>query len=234
MSTMTSPAPAQIETRESTRLHRVLSMGGAAFTAIVIAQNLIRGASAPQNDAPITDVLEHYRDDTGIAVLLTAMFVLGGACLTGFVAELTRRLWRRGSEVWTTVGLIGAIGVIGTFSLVVAAEAALVGAAGRENPDLGTIDALWLTHNAVFSILGLALAMALLGLGRAGAAAGLTPAFFRWLAPVGATALCIGAAGAPVEADGTAMAAMLPALIGFLVWLALLVSTSVRMVRRAD
>jgi hypothetical protein len=234
MSTITTPAPAQTEVREGTRPHRVLALGGAAFTAIVIAQNLIRGASAPQNNAPVTDVLEHYRDDTGIALLLTAMFVVGGVCLTGFVAELTRRLWRRGSEVWTTVGLIGAVGVIGAFSLVVAAEAALVGAAGREAPDLGTIDALWLTHNAVFAILGLSLAMALLGLGRAAAAGGLAPAFFRWLAPVGAAALCVGAAGAPVEVDGSVMATMLPSLAGFVVWLAFLVCTSLRMVRSAD
>ena len=71
-------------------------------------------------------------------------------------------------------------------------------------------------------------------MGRAASAAGIAPAFFRWLAPVGAAALCIGAAGAPVEADGSVMAAMAPALFGFAVWLVFLVTTSVRMVRSSD
>lgn len=235
---MSSPTTTRVQAGadapDRTRLHRILSLGGAAFATIVILQNLIRGSSAPLNDAAVADVFEHYRDATGLTVLLTVMFVVGGVCLTGFVAELTRRLWRRSTDVWTTIGLMGAIGVIGTFSLVVATEGALVGAAGREQPDLGTIDALWLFHNAVFAVLGLALAMALLGLGRAAAAAGLTPGFFRWLAPAGATALCIGAAGAPVLADGSVMVPMALTFVGFMTWLTFLGFTSVRMFRSVD
>ena len=229
--TLTSPVPTAADTTSGRGLRRVLSAAGAGFALIVIAQNVLRGAGAPRNDASVGDVLAHYRDDTGMAVVLTTMFVIAGLSLAGFVAELVRRLLRRGTDAWTVIGAIGTVGVMIMFAMVVAMEAALVGAAGREAPDLGTIDALWLTHNAVFAVLGLSLGTALLGLGRAASAAGLAPAFFRWLAPAGAAALCVGAAGAPVVADGSVMAAMAPALAGFVVWLVFLLTTSFRMVR---
>lgn len=234
MSTVTSPDRTAARTTTSPRLQRGLSAAGIGFAVIVIAQNLLRGSAAPMNDAPVTDVLAHYRDESGLALLLTAMFVVSGLCLAGFVAELVRRLVRRGTDAWTLIGAIGGIGVIGMFSIVVASEAALVGAAGREKPDLATIDALWLTHNAVFAVLGLALATALLGLGLAASAAGIAPPFFRWLAPLGAAGLCCGAAAAPVVADGSVVAGMAPSLAGFVVWLVFLVTTGSRMVRSTD
>jgi hypothetical protein len=235
MSTTTTIHPSTSASRAvpSRRLQRVLASGGAVFTVVVIIQNVLRGMAAPANDAAASEVLAHYRDDTAMALVLTAMFVVSGLCIAGFVAELLRRLVRRGADPWTFVGAIGAVGVIAMFSVVVAAEAALVGAAGRADPSLATVDALWLTHNAVFAVLGLSLGTALLGLARAGVAAGLTPAFFRWLAPVGAGGLCLGAAAAPVLADGSVMAAMAPSLLGFVTWLAFLVSTSRRMVRQS-
>jgi hypothetical protein len=231
--TTTSPAPVAAVASVSRGTHRLMAAGGAAFATIVAAQNVIRGAGAPLNDASVTDVLEHYRDATGLTLLLTAMFVVGGFCLAGFVAEIGRRLFRRGAGLWASVGVIGAVGVIVTFSLVVGIESALVGAAGREHPDLGTIDALWLTHNAVFSILDLVLAVALLGLARAAVTTGIAPGLFRWLAPLGAAGLAFAAAATPVIADGSAMAAQGPALAGFVIWLLFLFTTSVRMIRES-
>lgn len=229
----TIPAATQVP-QTGPRLHRVLAAGGASFALVVIVQNMLRGASAPMNDAAVTTVLDYYSDHSGLALVLSATFVASGLCLAGFVAEVWRRLGAGGGNVWASIGVIGAVGVMGMFSMVVAMEAALVGAAGRETPDLGTIDALWLAHNAVFAVLGLALATALLGLGRACAAAGLVPTFFRWLAPVGAALLSIGTVAAPVLSDGSAMPAMLPSLLGFPVWLLLLICASVRMVRQTD
>jgi hypothetical protein len=213
-------------------LHRLLSAGGAGFALLVLVQNLIRGASAPANDATLTAVTTYYRENIELAMFAAASFVVAALILVGFLAEVGRRLVARGAGVWAYVGMIGATAVISLFSLVIAADAALVGAAGRATPNPATIDALWLMHNGVFAVLGLALATALLGLGRACAAAGLTPSFFRWLAPVGAALLCVETAAAPVLADGRAMPAMLPSLLGFLVWLVFLASTSVTMLKR--
>jgi hypothetical protein len=224
----------QAPTQPSFRLPRVMAAGGTLFVLIVVAQNLLRGATAPTNDASPAAVLEHYSNDVGMAVLLSSLFVIGGISLFGFLAAVARRVFAAGFSLWGAVGLLGATLVAALFSTVVALEAALVGAAGRDNPDLGTVDALWLAHNAVFAVLGLGLGGALLGLGRACAEEGLTPGFFRWLAPAGAVLLCLGAMPTPVIADGSVMPARVPTMLGFVVWLGFMVCTSVTMVRQAD
>ena len=61
------------------------------------------------------------------------------------------------------------------------------------------VEALWALHNSVFSLLDLSIAMALLGLSRAGIAAGITPKVFRRLAPVGAAMLVVGTLAGPVD-----------------------------------
>lgn len=73
--------------------------------------------------------------------------------------------------------------------------------------------------------------MALLGLSRAGVAAGLTPRAFERVAPVGAGLLLAGAITGPSIAAGDAMAVFALSFIGFAVWLGFLVSTGLRLVR---
>ena len=96
---------------------------------------------------------------------------------------------------------------------------------------IGAIQALWALHNSVFTVLYVFLAIALVGLSRAGVAAGLTPRAFAVAAPVGAALLAIGAAAGPYIANGEAMPAFGVAGLGFLTWLAFLVTTGLRLVR---
>ena len=80
-------------------------------------------------------------------------------------------------------------------------------------------------------MLYLSLAIALLGLSRAGVAAGLTPRAFERLAPIGAALLAVGAIAGPAIVAGDAMPVFGLAGLGFVVWLAFLVSTGLRLVR---
>ncbi len=57
------------------------------------------------------------------------------------------------------------------------------------------MSALWALHNSVFTVLLLFIGIALLGLGRAGVAAGITPRAFAWLAPLGTGLLAVACAG---------------------------------------
>ena len=119
------------------------------------------------------------------------------------------------------------------FGIMVASEQALSVVAAGDRPDLGTIEALWTFHNSVFTVLFLSLAIALLGLARAGVAAGLTPRAFDRIAPAGAGLLAVGAMAGPWIAAGDAMPVAGLAFLGFAVWLAFLVSTGLRLVRSA-
>ena len=213
---------------------RAAGWGALTFAIVVIAQNVIRGASAPGNDASAAKVLSHYSGDEATSILLAATYVLSGIGLAVFIGGITRRLLATSRSGWAITGLLGAIGIFTVFALVVAAEQALTVAAHMDRPDLGAMQALWALHNSIFSVLDLSIALALLGLSRAAVAAGLTPKAFNWLAPVGASLLLIGTIGGPLVAEGRVTALFGAAGVGFVIWLAFLVVTGVRLVRAAE
>ena len=162
---------------------RAAGWGALTFAIVVIAQNVIRGASAPGNDASAAKVLSHYSGDEATSILLAATYVLSGIGLAVFIGGITRRLLATSRSGWAITGLVGAIGIFTVFALVVAAEQALTVAAHMDRPDLGAMQALWALHNSIFSVLDLSIALALLGLSRAAVAAGLNPKAFNRLAP---------------------------------------------------
>jgi hypothetical protein len=210
---------------------RLAGLGALAFVGIVVLQNILRGSSAPANGASGDEVLAYYAGHRTITFVLVATFVLSGAGLAAFLGGTMRRLLAGGRPAWAITGCIGAIGVMALFAVVVAAEQALSVLAMADRPDVGTIEALWVFHNSVFTVLCLSLAIALLGLSRAGVGAGLTPRAFEVLAPVGAGLLALGAIAGPAVAAGDAMAMFGLASVGFVTWLAFLVSTGLRLVR---
>ena len=117
------------------------------------------------------------------------------------------------------------------FAVLVACEGALSTIASGSRPETGAISALWALHNCVFGALFLSIAVALMGLSRAGVAAGITPAVFERLAPIGAALLAIATIAGPAIARGDAMPVFGLGAIGFLTWLAFLVSTGFRLIR---
>ena len=210
---------------------RMAGLGGIAFAAIVVVQNVIRGSSAPSNGADAEEVLAHYADHRAVTIALVATFVVAGLSLATFLGGVLRRLFASERRGWAIVGGVGGVGVMALFSIVVGIEQALSVVAHRGRGDLGAVEALWALHNGVFAVLYLSLALALLGLGRAGVAAGTTPAIFERLAPVGAALLVVAAVTGPWTAAGEAMAFFALGGLGFLTWLAFLVTTGLRLVR---
>ena len=210
---------------------RLAGVGAIAFAAVVVLQNIIRGGSAPSNGASGEAVLAYYVDHRATTFVLVATYVLSGAGLATFLGGAMRRLLAGSRPGWAITGFVGIAGVMALFAVVVAAEQALSVLATGDQPDLGAIEALWALHNSAFSVLSLSLAIALLGLARAGVGAGLTPRAFELLAPAGAGLLALGAIAGPAIAAGDAMPVFGLSAVGFAVWLAFLVSTGLRLVR---
>ena len=164
-----------------------------------------------------------------------ATYVVSAVGLFTFLGGAMRRLVGSARRGWAYTGLFGTTTVLALFTVVVAAEQALSGVARRGQPDIGgAVEALWTLHNSVFTALDVSLAAALLGLSRAGIAAGITPKVFRRLAPVGAAMLVVGTLAGPAIAIGDAMPLFGVAGLGFLVWLAFLFTTGVRMIRSSE
>jgi hypothetical protein len=206
-------------------------LGAIGFVVVVVLQNIVRGLSAPANDAPTREVLNHYADHRAVTAVLACTFVLGGIALAGFLGGAMRRLTAGDRPGWAYIGAIGAIGIMVIFAVLVGTEEALSVVATGSTPDLASMDALWALHNSVFTVLFASIAIALLGLSRAGVAAGITPPAFERLAPVGFVLLSIAAASGPFIAAGDAMPAFGIGAAGFLIWLAFLVTTGRRLVR---
>lgn len=179
-------------------------------------------------------MLTHYVDHRAITFVLIATDVVSAAGLFAFLGGAMRLLVGSTRRGWAFTGLFGAASILALFTVVVAAEQALSAIATRGQPNIGgAVEALWTMHNSVLSALDLSVAAALLGLSRAGIAAGITPTVFRRLAPIGAAMLVVGTLVGPAIAIGDAMPLFGVAGVGFLVWLTFLF-TLVRMIRSSE
>jgi hypothetical protein len=214
---------------------RMAGAGAVTFAVTVLFQNILRGGSAPGNGATTAEVLTHYADHRTLTFVLVATYVVSGAGLFVFLGGAMRRLVGTARRGWAFTGLLGGASILALFTVVVATEQALSAVATRGQPDAGgAIESLWMLHNSVFSVLDLSIAAALLGLSRAGIAAGITPKVFRRLAPIGSAMLVVGALAGPAIAIGDAMPLFGVAGAGFLVWLTFLFTTGVRMIRSSE
>jgi hypothetical protein len=213
---------------------RAAGWGALTFAVTVIAQNLIRGASAPGNGASSTEVLSHYAEHGAIIFVLVATYVVSGIGLAVFLGGAMRRLLAGSRRGWAITGLVGATCVMSLFAVMVAAEQALTIAAHQDHPDTGAIEAIWVLHNSVFTVLDFSIAAALLGLSRAAVADGMTPRVFTRLAPLGAGMLLVGTLAGPAIAAGHAMVLFGVTGLGFLIWLAFLLVTGVHLVRSEE
>ena len=213
---------------------RLAGLGAITFATGVVIQNVIRGATAPGNGASPAEVLAHYVDHRSVTFVLMATYVLSGIGIFLFLGGAMKRLMVGARRGWALTGLVGAIGITVLFAVVVAAEQALFVVAGQDEPTIGAIQGLWALHNSVFAVLDLSIAVALLGLSRAGVSTGMTPKVYARLAPVGSALLVVGTLAGPAIAGGDAMPLFGLVGLGFVVWLSFLISTGVRLIRTSE
>jgi len=203
-------------------------VGGLVFVATVLAQNAIR-AGFPPNDASAQEVLTFYADHRGATSALAALFPIGLAGLVTFVGTLVTRAVRGRGRVAAVAGVVGSASLIGTFVMMVATELALSGYVHRGNADLSVVEGMWFMHNAVFGVLLAVLGVTFAGLSRAAVAHGIIGKPWRTAGLAGAGLLLIGAASTPAILDANPV--MFVGVVGFLVWLAFVVRTSVAFLR---
>ncbi len=215
--TLTTNRPA-IEHDQSLRW---AGAGGIAFAAIVLAQNALR-AGAPANDASPHDVVAYFHDHRALEWALVVTFVASGFALARYCGGVWRAVTGSAPAArdWLVTGLLGVAGIVAIFGSMVACEVAMTVAA-RHATATTTVTTLWALHNALFGLLNLMLAIALLGLSRAAVAAGIAPRAFTTIGAIGAGLHAFGACFAPAIAEKSSPA-MVPAALGFLCWLAFL------------
>jgi len=203
-------------------------IGGLCFVASVVVQNALR-ANFPANDASAERVMSYYADHRSVTLALAALFPIGIVGLATFVGTFIARVARGAGRVAAITGLIGAAGIIGNYTMLLATDTAIAGYIHRGAANLAVVDGLWVFHNAVFGVLMASIGVALAGFTVAGTASGLLARRWKPAGLIGAALLLAAAATTPAIIDGSTT--MFVGVLGFAVWVAFVASTSVKLLR---
>jgi hypothetical protein len=210
--------------------HLVGGIGGLIFAVTVAAQNGIRGGAAPASDAAAATVAHFYATHRPATLALAALFPAGAAGLAVFIGSLGSRLAGPATRAAALAGVLGAAGIFATYTMVIATDIGLAGYVHLGGTDASVITALWVTHNAIFGVLLVAIAVALAWLSAAASAARLVAPAWKVLGALGALALAGCGAATPALVDGSPVLAL--GLAGFLIWIAFVVTAAIALIRR--
>lgn len=193
--------------------------GGLVFVVLVVVQNVLRAVLGPAAGASPAEVAELTHAHAWSVHLLVVTYLLAFPALLAFAVGLSAWCTRatERATVWAGMGQASTIVVAVLFGLVNILQVTMVAARDRLDAAADLAPLLWTLHNAVFTINLVAVGVALLGLGRAAAIAGLVP---RWLGPasaIGAALLIASALPAVAVTRGSAWLGV--GLVGFVVWL---------------
>ncbi len=221
--------PASSETQGS--WSRLAGGGGLLFVALLVLQNVLRGVTQPANDAPSADLLEFLTDKAWVVHITMFTFVAGAPALLLFTVGLMRAATakNRAAEPWAQIGVIGVTMVTALFALVNATQVAMVAASDHLAGNEALLRVAWNLHTSVFVLNQLGVGIALFGLSRAAAGAGLLPMWLGRLAIGGSVLLAISTVPAVAIVDGSPV--LVTGLVGFLCWLVFLVGASIRLWR---
>ena len=211
---------------------RIGGLAALGFAALIVAANLIAvPAGLPSTGAEAGDAAAFFRAHgtvVGISSALTpAAWVLATVFGAGAVAALRRPEHRRG-EAWSLVGFAGLLAQNVTFAGVVAIRLALARTAA---PDDQVTAALWALHDALFTLNGTFLALALAGLSIGGRRTGLIRPWHGALGLISAALLFGSATLAPAVIAQAGPLGLL-GLAGWLLWVVWIAGYGVALIRR--
>ncbi|MEU4739235.1 hypothetical protein AB0G02_02070 [Actinosynnema sp. NPDC023658] len=211
---------------------RTAGLAGLGFACLIVLANVIMVPTGlPPTGADTADVVAYFSTHQGVVGLSSALTPAAWALSTLFAAGAVAALWRsdreRG-EAWSLVGFAGVLLQNGAFAGVVACRLALT----RTAADHGAVGALWSLHDALFTLNGVFLAVALVGLSVGGLRAGLIARWHARLGLLSAALLLTSATLAPLVVDHPGPLGLI-GLGGWLLWVAWLVALGSALVRRS-
>ncbi|MCF0079545.1 2-oxoglutarate/malate transporter [Streptomyces lomondensis] len=215
----------------SANFARVSGLAALGFAFLIVAGNVVLvPAGLPRTGAGIGEVDEFFRTHGDLVGIGSAVTPVAWVLATLFGAGAVRVLWRserdRG-EAWALLGFAGLLLQNAVFAGVVAIRLALASTAAD---GVGAATSLWALHDALFTLNGTFLAVALAGLSLAGLRAGLIrPWHGRW-GLVSAALLSGSAVLTPLVIDHAGPLGLL-GLVGWLMWVVWLVVYGVVLMR---
>ncbi len=194
------------------QLNRSGGLAGVGFATLIVLCNVILvPAGLPTTGTDTAAVIDFFGSNGGAVGVATALTPLAWALATLFGAAAVAALWRT-EPGWALVGFAGILLQNGAFAGVMAIRLALSATA-----DHVVTPGLWALHDALFTLNGTFLALALIGLSVAGRRAGLIRPWHAWLGLVAAALLFTSATLAPLAIDHSGPWGLL-GLGGWLLW----------------
>ena len=207
---------------------RLAGIGGLAFAATLLAQNLIR-ASGPGFGAAPAQVTAYFLHHRAAALVPLGLFPVEMIALFAFVAAVWTKAERADSRWQASLGTLGAATIAALFAVVNITEIVLTAKARSLAASPAVVQALWAVHAAAFGLDLAAIAVALLGLSYAAVSMTLIPAWFRVAAWPAAACLFTASVFTVALANGGPWVAV--GLAGFAAWLVFVITASVRLLR---
>ncbi|MGY0064519.1 2-oxoglutarate/malate transporter [Streptomyces sp. LZ34] len=210
---------------------RISGIAALGFALLIVLSNVIQvPAGLPLTGADIGEVEAFFSGEGDVVGVGSALTPAAWVLATLFGAGAVSALWRserdRG-EVWSLLGFAGLALQNAAFAGVVAVRLAL---ASTDGGRAGAAPGLWAFHDALFTLNGTFLALALVGLSLGGLRAGLIPSWHGALGLLSAALLFTSATLAPLVIDHAGPLGLL-GLVGWLMWVVWLVAYGAALIR---
>jgi len=210
---------------------RISGVAGIGFAAMIVLGNVITvPAGMPVTGAETSEVVAFFSTKGDIVGIGSALTPLAWVLATLFGAGAVATLWRsereRG-EAWSLVGFAGLALQNAAFAGVIALRLAL---AERTADDNTATSGFWALHDALFTLNGTFLALALLGLSISGHRAGLIRTWHAGLGLLSAGLLFTSATLTPLVIEHGGPLGLL-GLVGWLMWVVWIVTYGITLIR---
>lgn len=210
---------------------RISGIAALGFAFLIVFSNVIQvPAGMPLTGADVDEVDAFFSakaDVVGVGSALTpAAWALATLFGAGAVSALRRSERDRG-EAWSLLGFAGLALQNAAFAAIVAIRLALASTAGGHP---GATGGLWAFHDALFTLNGTFLALALVGLSVGGLRAGLVRPWHGALGLLSAALLFASATLAPLVIDRAGPLGLL-GLVGWLMWVVWLAAYGAVLIR---
>ncbi|MFF3442757.1 hypothetical protein [Streptosporangium sp. NPDC002721] len=218
---------------------RITGIAALGFAAtIVLANAIMVPAGLPLTGAEVGEVGAFFGTEGEVVAVASALTPAAWLLATLFGAGAVSALRcseRDRGEAWSLLGFTGLALQNVTFAAVIAIRLALTSTAGGDGATAGSAPGgvtggLWALHDALFTLNGTFLALALLGLSVAGLRAGLVRPWHGTLGLASAALLFGSATLTPLVVDHAGPLGLL-GLAGWLMWVVWIVAYGVTLIR---
>jgi hypothetical protein len=200
---------------------KVAGLSAVGFATMIVLANLLLPAGPPRPGADAGEATEFFTSEAGIVGLTSALTPLAWVLVVVFGAGAVTAL--RG-DTWALAGFAGLVLQVTTFTGIIATRLALTEA------DTASAAGLWALNEALFTLNGTFLALAMTGLSISGLLGGLIRRWHAGLGFAGAALQFTSATLTPlVMVHGGVLG--LIGLAGWLLWVGWLVAYGITLVR---